>query len=156
MTFGKNWREDIRRWWGIETLEDPTAAPPDILWTTRCSQTKRRVSGRPEEVYVSILNRRFYRFVKDRGLRFGVLSDKYGLHMDDERLAYYDMHPSQLLPAQKVLLGGLIRQKTAAAGFDAVAFYNNSPLMSKPYFEMLAHSGLKVFYTTRLPRVEGT
>lgn len=149
-----DWKERLARQWGIGLVENPSLEVPNALWTTRCSKTKRVGRGLPEQMYASPLNQLFYRFVNGRGLRFAVVSDKYGLHMDDERLPYYDIHPSALCGSQKRALGGLIRRKALAAGFSTIVFYNNSPVMSKPYFEMLAHSGLKVLYTTRLARAE--
>jgi len=152
---GRNWKEEITEQWGIEVINDSVAVPRHVLWTTRCSRTKEdRQRGLPEEMYVSALNRYFYRYVKSHGLRFGVLSDKYGLHLDTERLAYYDVHPRDLSATQKMLLGRLIARKASAKGFSTILFYNSSPLMSKPYFEMLAHSGLRILYMTRLPRTE--
>jgi hypothetical protein len=88
--------------------------------------------------------------MEEHSLRYGVLSDKYGLHLDDEKLPYYDVHPSKLNQRNKEELGRLIRDKAIAQGFTAFIFYNPSPLMSVPYFEMLYCSGLDLFYTTRL------
>jgi len=148
------WKEELAREWKIEVAENPVVATPTLLWTARCSNIKRVRRGLPEQMYTSYLNQFFYRFVKSHGLRFAVVSDKYGLHMDNERLPYYDVHPSELSAAQKQALGRLIRRKALAAGFSSIIFYNNSPRMSKPYFEMLASSGLKILYTTRLACAE--
>src|SRR5687767_10553912 len=110
----RNWKEEVTEQWGIEVINDPVAVPRHVLWTTRCSRTKEdRQRGLPEEMYVSALNRYFYFYVKSHGLRFGVLSDKYGLHLDTERLAYYDVHPRELSGTQKVLLGRLIARKAS-------------------------------------------
>src|SRR5207237_6193717 len=134
----RSWKEELAGRWGIEVIESPIVMMPTALWTTRCSNTKPLRRGLPEQIYTSNLNRFFYRFVNSCGLRFAVVSDKYGLHMDNERLPYYDVHPSALSCAQKQTLGDLIRQKALAAGFSTIIFYNSSPRMSKPYFEMLA------------------
>jgi hypothetical protein len=96
----------------------------------------------------------FFDFVRRAGLRFAVLSDLYGLHLDHEAFAPYDVHPSTLDIGQKKRLGAIVGTKARSEGFAAVVFYNSSPLRSVPYFEILSHSGLEVYYTTRLPEVK--
>ena len=44
-----------------------------------------------------------------------------------------------------------IGRQARRRGFSTLCFYNNSPMMSRPYFEVLSHSGLSVIYHTRLP-----
>jgi hypothetical protein len=146
-----NWSQEIHERWGIKGLESANSLSEAILWTTRCSRTKNGVHcGTPKELYTSPVNRYFYRRMEERDLRYGVLSDKYGLHFDDEKLPCYDIHPSILSQHDKEWLGQLIRDKALAQGFTQIIFYSPSPLMSAPYFEMLHHSSLDVFYTTTL------
>ena len=130
-----------------------SAEAPEIassIWTTRCSKTKPVKAGVPEQLYRSASNEFFYRFVRRNNFRFGIISDKYGIHMDIERLRYYDVHPGQLSRDAKELLGQLVKKKVEAAGFERIVFYNASPLMSTPYFEILSYCELPVYYTTRL------
>jgi len=150
MNLTKNWKKEIKEVWGIEFLADPEKAPSDVLWTTRCSKTKNCDGGLPQDFYVSPLNRLFYAFAREHGKRYAVISDKYGLHFDCERLPYYDVHPSNLSEKQKKLLGKKIRGKALAQGFNTIIFYNNSPLRSAPYFEILSKTGLAVLFVTRL------
>lgn len=151
MVLTLNWREEIRERWGIHLLDRYCQLVRDILWVTRCSKIKSNVScGIPKDLYVSSVNKYFYGFMEKQGLRYGVLSDKYGLHMDEESLSYYDVHPRILTSEDKRALGKLIRDKATCSGFSQIAFYNNSPLMSIPYFQMLHYSELPVFYTTSL------
>lgn len=147
-----NWRDEIKEFWGIHVLSQVSTPPVEnTLWTTRCSKIKNGIDrGTPKELYVSTVNKYFYRCMEDRGLLYGVLSDKYGLHVCNEKLPYYDVHPSDLSQCEKQQLGRLIRKKALTRGFGAMIFYNPSPLMSVPYFEMLHYSGLDVLYTTRL------
>jgi hypothetical protein len=145
------WRREIREEWSIETLEPTRPLLRAALWTTRCSKTKQDVvRGKPRDLYVSPINLLFYRWVEERGLRYGVLSDKYGLHLQEEELEYYDLHPSVLTVSDKRRLGETIKKKAVRVGFGTIVFYNPSPLMSVPYFEMLYYSGLDVYYTTVL------
>lgn len=101
-------------------------------------------------MYGSYLNRHFYRFVLQKRLPYAVLSDKYGLHFSHEKLDYYDIHPTHISIKEKMLLGKMIREKAQSFGYGKIVFYNNSPLMSKPYFEILSNSKLIVYYTTSL------
>jgi hypothetical protein len=101
-------------------------------------------------MYDSYVNRYFYRFALERELPFAIISDKYGLHYSDEKLPYYNKHPSSLTKHEKLLLGKEICRKAKSREFDKIVFYNNSPLMSKPYLEMLSSAGLPSFFTTRL------
>ena len=149
---GSNWREHLPNYWNIEIVDEFDFEPQSYLWTTRCSKTKTISQGFPRDMYVSASNLFFYRFAERYGVRYGILSDKYGLHMDDESLGYYDIHPNLLSSADKSRLGREIGDKASIAGYKAIVFYNASPLMSRPYFEMLYHSGLRVSFTTRLPK----
>jgi hypothetical protein len=145
------WREQVLRRYGIAVLQGPAEPDPSVFWATRCARVKADVAaGRADELYRSPVTGRFFRFVRRHGLRFGVLSDLYGLHLDRERLAAYDVHPSQLDAGRKRELGAIIGRKVRAEGFDRLVFVNNSPVRSKPYFEMLAASGLGVTYATRV------
>jgi hypothetical protein len=97
------------------------------------------------------VTRFFYSFATGQQVPFAVVSDRYGLHFSDERRARYDIHPSSLSDEERRRLGKLIGKQARARKFSTLVFYNNSPMMSWPYFDMLAASGLGVFYTTRLP-----
>lgn len=148
------WRGEVRVRFGINPLDSPPPARRDVFWATRCARIKAEVdAGQPDDLYQSPINRAFYRFVHHHGLRFGVVSDLYGLHLDRERLAAYDVHPSELTPDAKRRLGKLLGEKVRAEGFGTLIFYNNSPIRSRPYFEILAASDLdEIFYCTRLAK----
>lgn len=146
------WRSEIQERWGIQPIEHlRLPSIKETLWVTRCSRTKKGVErGTPKDLYISSITKYFYRLMEEFALPYGVLSDRYGLHMYDEELEYYDVHPEELTDLDKQTLGALIREKAMARGFGVLIFYSPSPLMSVPYFEMLYHSGLSVFYTTAL------
>lgn len=84
-------------------------------------------------------------------LDYAILSDFYGLHFAEDWQASYDTHPSALDAQQKQALGREIGALARARGFNVIIFYNNSPVMSRPYFEMLSQSGLDICFATRLP-----
>lgn len=154
MVTTKSWKKQIRDKYGIKYIlkkevHELTRAN-DVLWATRCSKTKFCKRGLPVDMYDSYITRYFYRFVVDRELPYAIISDRYGLHFSDEKFSYYNVHPSVLSAGDKRLLGKEIRRKAKSRGFTNIVFYNNSPLLSKPYFEMLSYTDLEVFFTTKL------
>lgn len=116
-----------------------------------CSKTK---SGRehaiPKDFYVSSRLLRFYRWCEYYNQPYGILSDKYGVRWMDEESEYYDIHPSSLSDRDFKVLGDRIRVKCKKRGVKTLIFYNNSPLMSRPYFKMLSYSLVKFYYITKL------
>lgn len=152
----RNWKNEILSMYGVRAIErardipDQKAGAP-YLWVSRCSKTKTgKDRALPREFYVSKWNRLFYAYMSRYGLRYGILSDRYGLHMDDERLDYYDIHPSQLTGEQKRRLGIIIGEKAKERGYEGLIFWYVSPVMSRPYFEMMSHSGLRCYYIASL------
>jgi hypothetical protein len=85
------------------------------------------------------------------GLNHAIVSDLYGLHFPDVWKPVYDTPPGDLSVAERRSLGRNIGHQARRRGFSRLCFYNNSPIMSRPYFEVLSHSGLTVLYHTRLP-----
>jgi hypothetical protein len=145
------WQDEIRRLWGIRHVTVESLAPHGhYLWTSRCARTKEVPEGKPQDLYRSDLLEEFYDFVELNRLRYGIVSDRYGLHMDGEILGYYDVHPSTLSNSDKCNLGATVARKAVDAGCSSVVFFAHSPLMSRPYFEILSHSRLEVFYVTTL------
>ena len=122
-----------------------------VLWASRCSKTKTgKDRALPNEFYVSPLNLLFYTAMEKYGLRYGICSDMYGMHMDDEYMDYYDVHPSTLSHEQKRDLGLIIGRKTREYGYEEIIFYNSSPLLSRPYFEMLWWADLPVYFISNI------
>jgi len=150
MQLTRDWQREIHATWRIQMLP-AVGEKSDWLWSTRCAPVKARRSSTPDVLYRSRLTLGFFDFVRRAGLRFAVLSDLYGLHLDHEALPPYDVHPSSLKETDKAQLGTVVGAKARAEGFATIVFYNSSPLRSVPYFEILAHSGLTIYYTTRLP-----
>jgi len=85
------------------------------------------------------------------GVPHAIISDLYGLHFPDVWMPFYDTAPSDLDIAQRQTLGNLIGRQARQRGLTLLSFYNNSPVMSRPYFEILSYSGLQIVYHTRLP-----
>jgi hypothetical protein len=146
------WREEIWLRWRIATIHpDKIGRDQNVVWTTRCCRIKSALGGTPEELYLSPLPQRFLRCMTQLGVSHAIISDLYGLHFSGSWMPSYDIAPRDLDALQRKVLGGLIGRQAREQGFKALSFYNNSPVMSLPYFEVLSHSGLKLFYHTRLP-----
>lgn len=155
MRLTREWHRQLQERWGIRTLTQDDEAPSGALWVSRCAATKRIECGTPRVLYQSPLLDFFVRRVESANVRYAIISDLYGLHFDDESLAWYDLHPSSLSAARKRWLGQVIREKALCRGYCTILFYNGSPVRSVPYFEMLGASRLEVWYTTRLHDVLG-
>jgi hypothetical protein len=149
----RTWRDEIWRRWGITTV-DPDAVSRDLqtLWTTRCCKIKSQTGGTPRDLYRSNVPQRFLHRMEQLGLHHAIISDLYGLHFSGVWMAAYDRAPCDLNPAQRRLLGCEIGWQAGQRSFTSLCFYNNSPVLSAPYFEILSHSGLTVMYHTRLPK----
>ena len=149
---GRRWREEIWDRWRIVTLEpDRIVSDATRLWTTRCCRMKAQTGGTPKELYRSELPQRFLSCMARLGVPHAIISDRYGLHFPDVRMASYDTAPGELDTSRRRHLGGIIGRQARAQGFTSLSFYNNSPIMSRPYFEILSRSGLDIVYHTRLP-----
>lgn len=148
-----DWPEEIwARWRVAITDPDKIISDPMILWTTRCCRIKSAAGGTPRELYRSDLPQRFLQRMADLRLPHAIVSDLYGLHFSHAWKASYYTAPSDLDTAQRRRLGEKIGTQARAEGFALLSFYNNSPIMSRPYFEILSHSGLKLLFHTRLPQ----
>ena len=92
------WREDLARY-KINILEPSEvivkAREPNVLVVTNCNATKGISEGSaiPKEFYVSKQNLRFYNWCEELDLRYGVISDEYGLFLCNEEKEYYDTIP---------------------------------------------------------------
>jgi len=160
---GETWLEDIINY-GIIYLDNSISVKnllknEKVLPCTRCSKTKGKVGEEalPKDFYVSSQNLQFYSWCEKNKLKYGILSDMYGMHFWNEKKKFYDIHPSSLTDDDFERLGKLIREKMITNSFDSFLFWNSSPLMSAPYFYMMKLSGLKIFYITKLyPLVKET
>jgi len=150
----QNWRDEIACY-GIITLDTAeqirnAMAQYKLLACSRCSKTKTKKTGIPKEFYVSAPNLQFYHWCEIHKLRYGILSDMYGIHMDDEVKEYYDVHPSKLSESDFRKLAVKIKTRMNELGYRGFLYFNSSPIMSSPYFYMMQLTGLKIFYITKL------
>jgi len=148
----KEWKTSLWNIWQVH-IGMPEITPSTIF-ISRCSKTKTgKDKALPKEFYVSALNNKFYAWAEKHKLYYGILSDLYGIHFCDEYKDFYDIHPSSLSMERKKELGEIIGTKCKEKGYSTAAFYNSAPAMSKPYFDMLWFSGLKIHFITQLPDI---
>jgi len=151
----KKWKTALTKQFRFKYIDNKKDIPDNALWTTSCSKTKSgKKKGVPIEFYQGRYNLLFYKFMENYELDYGILSDKYGVHLADEKLNYYDIHPSKLSFGDKEKLGKKIRLKVKKKGFKEIVFYYPSPLQSKPYFDMLWFSKIPVYYISRIRLLE--
>lgn len=148
---------DVEKY-GIQYIDkfDDILFKDNLLWTSRCSKTKGKNQdiATPKTFYISPLNLLFYRYMEKYSLRYGIISDMYGLHYDDEYLEFYDVHPSTLSQEDKKKLGNMIGKKMIERDYTKTIFYNTSPKLSIPYFEMLLYAkelyNIDIYFITRI------
>ena len=151
----KEWVDILRNYYNFQYIQNVNQIPKDALWSTSCSKTKSsKKKGYPNEFYIGRYNKLFYKFTDLYNLEYGIISDKYGIHMQDECLDYYDIHPSNLSIEDKYELGRIVRDKVLKYGFKEIIFYYPSPLQSTPYFEILWYSKLPVSYISKIKILE--
>lgn len=150
----KTWREDLERY-KIRILEDyevlGKAKESNVLPVTSCSAGK-GVNGVPSQLYTGKSNIRFYSWCEDNLLEYGVLSDRYGLLLWNEEAEVYDVHPSSLTKQKFRKLGSEIYFKMESISCDQFLFFGLPPVSCRPYFKMMLVAGMKIFYTTKLPK----
>lgn len=147
----KGWLKILRKKYNFRYIKTSEKIPKGALWTTSCSKTKSsKKDGFPKDFYVGRYNTLFYQYTDFFNFDYGIISDKYGIHMQHECLDYYDIHPSTLSLEDKFELGQIIREKVKDKGFNELIFYYPSPLQSKPYFEILWYSKLPVYYISKI------
>lgn len=148
------WREDLERY-KIRVLSEnevlSKAMEPNVLPVTSCSAGK-GVKGTPIKLYTGIWNLRFYKWCIDNELDYGVLSDLYGLLLWNEVAEPYDVHPSSLDKQGFRRVASKIGFKMESIDRNQFLFFGLPPVSCRPYFYMMIITGMKIFYTTKLPK----
>lgn len=151
----KNWKKTIKEFYDIEhveTLSDYNIK--DSIFLSRCSSKKSgRSRGTPAQMYWGSVNRKFYSMMEQFNLFYGICSDKLGVVFSDEEFDNYDVHPADITDQDKRNLGKIIAKKLKEKGFTGAFFFNTSPLLSRPYFEMLYYSQIPIKYFSDLSLV---
>lgn len=148
----KELKDEVKKKYGI-TLCNPKDVPKDALWVTRCSRRKSFLKfGIPKEIYTSPQNQEFYLWAGKKGILYGTISDRYGLVMNYQIIETYDLAPDSLSDTEKQSLGKSIGEACRdLTDYKSLAFYCKNYEEAKPYLKILSYSGLKVYWTRRLP-----
>lgn len=157
MNAWKDYKNHILNTWNIKTIDTMAEfkkldSAHHLLICTGCSAQKREDGGshKPSELYLGSKNVNFYKMMITNKREFATLSDLHGLCLEDETYENYDVHPSELTIDDFKKLGESIKAKADLKQYDAILYYNPSPIMGSPYFKMLSHTGLPVYYFTKL------
>ena len=149
-----SWREDLARY-RIQVLQEyevlDRVRNPKVLPVTSCSVGK-GVKGTPSQLYTGKSNIRFYEWCDYHKMEYGVLSDLYGLLMWNETAEPYDVHPSSLDKQGFRRVASKIYFKMESINRSQFLYYGIPPVNCRPYFYMMIITGLKIFYTTKLPK----
>lgn len=149
----KTWKEDYRSAFGVEHIANVADVPKgnNVIFVTSCTGNKSDLPrGTAEEMYLSQLNQRFYKAMKEAGVNYGTISGHLGIVFPDEVFEAYDSHTSEYqFEEQFMLMARNIEQKCREKGFDTIVFCYSSPLMSEPFIKRLSYTNMKVLYITK-------
>lgn len=153
------YKNEILTKFNVKWLECKIPYNETCLLVTRCSGTKTNKMQDlyyPKELYQGLVPQLFFKKMDIEKLRYGVLSDLYGIVWDDERIANYDMPPQNVNDDGFIELGHIIHKKISERypSIQKIFFYNTSVIMSYPYFKMLKASEYDCYYFSNLEYVD--
>lgn len=133
-----------------------TLPDSDYILTTFCSKGKHEgvTEGTPSQIYDSPRLTKFYNACNLRP--HGIISDEYGIVFHNEKVAMYDTPPSALKDGDFERLGQLIAKKCKKRGYDSICFVQSSILQALPYLLILSHSGLPIYFFTKIDNIRKT
>ncbi|MFH8119740.1 MAG: hypothetical protein QXS37_02970 [Candidatus Aenigmatarchaeota archaeon] len=109
-----------------------------VLYITHCSKKKNNIRSKTlaENLYSATYLQRFIKKCKELDVKWGILSDKYGIVFPKQKIKWYDLSPSHLLKNQtesKKLIKKVTRQLQR---FNKIFFYYN-PGRFHPFYRYL-------------------
>ena len=130
------------------------------IYITHCSAKKddsfrgikRKVT--PDRLYTAIPLQRFVKRCKEKGVNWAIFSDKYGVVFPDNKIEWYNKHPSKVTPDEfKTLVNHFVQQLSR---YDEIWFYHN-PGRFHPLYKKLVDEarkrGLNVKLFTHLSEI---
>lgn len=129
-----------------------------VLYITHCSKKKHNVNSwtTPEKLYSASYLQKFIKKCKEMKVKWGILSDKYGIIFPNQRIKWYELSPSFLLKHRaesKKLVKKLQRQ---LQGFNKIFFYYN-PGRFHPYYryvvKKLRNEGVNIELISHLSQI---
>lgn len=119
-----------------------------VLLLGTCSRIKHPVKrGTPVQLYASWQVALLDRVCRANGLRYGVLSDEYGVVMDGQSVENYTTPPEAVSPEGFVALGLRVKKALAALGVTRVCLFTANPKRTVPYCKILRLSGVSYTWT---------
>lgn len=130
------------------------------IYITHCSakkddpfrSTNKKVT--PDKLYTATLLQCFVKRCKEQGVDWAIFSDKYGVVFPDDKIEWYNKHPSKVTPDEfKTLVNNFVQQLSK---YDEILFYHNPgrfhPLYKKLVDEM-RKKDIKVKLFTHLSKI---
>lgn len=99
------------------------------IYITHCSAkkddsfrgTNKKVT--PDKIYTATPLQRFVKRCKEQGVDWAIFSDKYGVVFPDDKIEWYNKHPSKVTPDEfKTLVNNFVQQLSK---YDEIWFYHN-------------------------------
>ncbi|HMB65390.1 MAG TPA: hypothetical protein VKO42_00820 [Patescibacteria group bacterium] len=151
---GKDWRESYiqAECFPKETWEINLTDLRNGIVVSPCSKEKSFCSsGIPKELYKGKTLLRLFSYAKETEIRYGVLSDKYGLVLDDEVVENYDTPPSGK-DSKKLIT--LINKKIERIRPFTLFIYSPRPMQTWHWVRLLAEVPIKhKKYIRTLPKI---
>jgi hypothetical protein len=113
------------------------------IYLTHCSKEKSleaKESGiemTPDQLYTDPGIQQFMESCKTAGVRWAILSDRYGIFMPDERHSYYEKAPASVTAEEEAIILHGFDQRLA--GYDEIWFYIR-PQTFHPFYERVLSS----------------
>ena len=124
-----------------------------VIFLTGCSKLKSDLAkGISKEIYVSKKNQSLYSFCEKNNLKYGTLSDKYGLVKANQIIQNYELAPENITREQKEYLKIQIEKQLAEEKIDTIYFFGPRLLQSFTYLYLLKDYPAKKFLITTLKK----
>jgi len=108
----------------------------------------------PDRLYTATYLQRFVKRCKEKGVDWAIFSDKYGVVFPNDKIEWYDKHPSEVTPDEfKVLVNHFVQQLSR---YDEIWFYHNPGRFHSLYKKLVDEArkkGLNVKLFTHLSEI---
>ncbi len=117
------------------------------IYITHCSAKKDdslKISGKkvtPDKLYTATCIQRFINECKKKGVEWAIFSDKYGIVFPNEKIEWYDKHPSKVTKEEFKKLVNDFDEKLK--DYDEIWFYHHPKRFHSLYKRLINESKLK-------------
>jgi len=130
------------------------------IYLTHCSAkkddslcgTNKKVT--PEKLYIAKPLQRFVKRCKDKGVDWAIFSDKYGIVFPQDKIEWYDKHPSKVKSEEfQILVNNFVQRLSR---YNEIWFYHNPRRFHQLYkklVEKVRSRGINVKLFTHLSEI---